>query len=632
MIKEAVPQGMTGLIARHELLIILAVAPLMIFPNRASVIALVVVGLVWFARRSAYGRFTRPGSMNLPEILLFLMALIGYVVSVDRQLSEPKLWGIFLQTILYFSVLNGLHHRRDIHIMAMGMVGLTIAVAILGLIGTDWNIVRLAQFPQLYDRLPQLIRNLPDSGLSPGQDLFHPREVGATMGMLLPFTTAILLFASSRWLRLFAALSLLIGGFVLLLSQALMGLFGLLVGWAIVAIWWRRWMIAPIGLMVVVGGFIILRFLPDNWQAILLDIDNPIGLGVVLRLDIWSRALAMITDMPYTGVGLNTYPLIQTHFYIGHLLGPEPHAHNLFLQTAVDLGLPGLIAFIWLIVAFYRTARQASRRISDKALRAMIIGAVAGVSSYVAGGLLDAMTLGAKPVAALSIFLGLVGALHWLYQEEGQASGAPVAPLRARLMGIIVPGLMILFLVFTIALWPAKLYSNLALIPAHQAIYIARRTGILPLQETIQAAEWLPRVIQQDEANPELYGAYGSLLAWQNGPAAALESLSRRVELDGRNPYAYAPFLAWQDALTGASYESEWEVLLRIYRPWQSRFPERAESYSLLSLVYERHLDDIERAVAIQRQALDTPIGPRSLTEYHHSVLAQELGTSEVAP
>ena len=242
------------------------------------------------------------------------------------------------------------------------------------------------------------------------------------------------------------------------------------------------------------------------------------------------------------------------------------------------------------------------------------------------------MTLGAKPVAALSIFLGLVGALHWLYQGERQASGVPVAPLRARLMGIMVPGLMILLLVFTIALWPGKLYSNLALIPTHQAIYIARRTGILPLQETIQAAEWLPKAVRQDEANPELHGAYGSLLAWQNGPAAALESLSRRVELDGRNPYAYAPFLAWQDTLTGASYESEWEILLRIYRPWQSRFPERAENYSLLSLVYERHLDDMERAAAIQRQALDTPIAPRSLTEYHHLILARELEASEVAP
>lgn len=621
-----------ALVAHNELQIVLLLAPLMLFPGKLSFIAPLVIGVVWLARRATYGYFTRRSLMNWPVALLLGMAIIGYFVSVDRQLSEPKLWGIFLQAVLFFSVLNGLHSWKGVQVLSWGVVVLTLGIALLSLVGTNWDVVRFAPFPQLYDHLPRLIRNIPDSGLSPGQDLFHPREVGAALGMLLPFVTAVMLFGSSRWLRFIPALALVTGEIVLLLSQALMGLLGLLVGWAILALWWRRWMMVPILLAGLSVAIVANVLAPDNWVALLLATDNPVGIGVVLRLDMWSRALAMIADMAFTGVGLNTFPLIQTHFYPGHLLGAEPHAHNLFLQTAVDLGVPGLLGLLWLLVAFYLTAWRTSGRVADRPMKALLIASVAGVTAYVAGGLLDVMTLGAKPVAALSLFLGLVGALSWLPQGGVALAGGESVPidLRPRLAGLAAPGLILFVVVVSMALYPGKLLSNRALIPAHQAIFAARQTGSLPKGAAMQATEWLPKAIQSDPANPELYGEQASLLAWQDSPAAALEALGRRVALDGQNPMGYAPFLAWQDRLAGWPAANEWESLLRIYRQWQARYPQRAEYYSLLSLVYERHLGDTGRAIDLQRQALDQEALPQSLIEQYHAMLTgQSSGTNE---
>jgi putative inorganic carbon (HCO3(-)) transporter len=616
MREENPTTGMFGFIARYELLIVLAVAPLLLFPGRATPVAVVVIGLVWLARRITTGRLTRPSAMNWPQILLVVMAIIGYLVSVDRQLSEPKLWGIVLQAALFFAALNGLRARRHVAWLAAGIVSLTAAVALISLVGTQWDVVRLASLP-LYDRLPQLLRNIPDSGLSPGQEFFHPREVGATMGMLLPFVTAIMLFGSPRWLRLAAVPVLLLGGFVLMLSQALMGLFGLLVGWAIIALWWRRWTIIPIALLVV--GLVILGVsaAPADWPAWLFSLDNPIGAGVLLRLDMWSRAVAMIADMPYTGVGLNTYPLIQTHFYIGYLLGPEPHAHNLLLQTAVDLGLPGLIGLLWLLGAFYLTAWRVGRQLADRPLQAVLIGAVAGVTAYVAGGALDVMTLGAKPVAALSLFLGLVGALHWLSQPMPLTDQATVPP-RLRLAGLVAPGLLLLALVISVALRPAAVLTNQALIPAHQTIYAARQLGRLPPTPAAQAAAWLPQAIARDPQNAELHAVYGSLLAWEEQPQAALDALVQRVVSDVRRPYAYAPFLPYQHELAGEPPESEWQALLSIYRQWQIRFPERAENQALVALVHERGLQNSQAATLLDN-AIAAGALPRSLLELYRS-------------
>jgi putative inorganic carbon (HCO3(-)) transporter len=622
MREEPASSGLAGLIARHELLLTLALSPLLLFPGRLSWVALIAIGLLWLARRVAYGRLTRPSAMIGPQLLLTVMAVAGYRVSVDPALSAPKLWGILLQAALFFAALNGLRGRRGVQWLAAGLVALTVAVALLSLVGAQWDTVRLAPLPALYDRLPRLLRDVPDSGLSPDQAFFHPREVGATMGLLLPFVTAVALFGPSRRWRWAAAPALLLGGVVLLLSQAVMGLFGLLAGWAVLAVWRRRRLLVPILLLAIAFAVVAVNASPPGWAAALLSLDNPIGAGVVLRLDIWSRAIAMIADMPYTGIGLNTYPLIQAHFYTGYLLGPEPHAHNLLMQTALDLGLPGLLALIWLLAAFYATAFRAGPQLADRQLQALVAGAAAGVTAYVAGGALDVMTLGAKPVAALSLFFGLVGALHWLSQPA-PAIGKPVAR-RSRLSGPAIPAALLLVPVLSLALRPAAVAGNLALIPAHRAIYVARELGRLPAGPSGRAAAWLPAAIRRAPDNVELHGAYGSLLAWRGEPAAALDALARRAALDARRPYAYAPFLPRQRELAGEPPESDWQTLQRVYGQWRGRFPERAENHVLLALVHERGLGNEDRAAAILESALRDGAQPRSLLEHYRTTLVEE--------
>jgi hypothetical protein len=115
----------------------------------------------------------------------------------------------------------------------------------------------------------------------------------------------------------------------------------------------------------------------------------------------------MRKDMPFTGIGLNTFPLIQSEFYTGYLIGPEPHAHNLFLQTALDLGLPGLIAFLWFLAAWVSRVLKQIANISASGYRLLLIGVLAGVGSYLAHGFIDAMMLGAKPSFVIWVLLGI---------------------------------------------------------------------------------------------------------------------------------------------------------------------------------------------------------------------------------
>jgi putative inorganic carbon (HCO3(-)) transporter len=142
--------------------------------------------------------------------------------------------------------------------------------------------------------------------------------------------------------------------------------------------WPRLVWLAPIGALGVAG--VVWRVGP----ALLADGLN----GQMGRFELWSRSLYLIQDMPYTGVGAGTFePILDTQFpFYLHGAWVE-HAHNLFLQVAVDLGLPGLIAFLALLGLALWCAWDAARRYRQADERALAALSWAGFASLVAMGI-----------------------------------------------------------------------------------------------------------------------------------------------------------------------------------------------------------------------------------------------------
>jgi O-antigen ligase len=89
-----------------------------------------------------------------------------------------------------------------------------------------------------------------------------------------------------------------------------------------------------------------------------------------------------------------------------------PHAHNQFLQAALDVGIPGLIAFLalWIVAAVLLV--QAYRAAADRRFRVLAAGLGCGLAAHFVFGLTDAITLGTKAGVLFWLILGLVAALH----------------------------------------------------------------------------------------------------------------------------------------------------------------------------------------------------------------------------
>lgn len=68
-----------------------------------------------------------------------------------------------------------------------------------------------------------------------------------------------------------------------------------------------------------------------------------------LRIGIWVSTISMIADHPFIGSGWGAFKLVypQYNYYLSDPNITIYHAHNLYLQTAAEVGIVGAMAYFW---------------------------------------------------------------------------------------------------------------------------------------------------------------------------------------------------------------------------------------------------------------------------------------------
>lgn len=586
---------------------LLLLVPLLLFPHGGlPILALGLALLLAIWRWATLGQ-PRLAVIDIPLFFLLCMALLGLAVSVDRSMSWPRFWSLVLGLLVFYTLRFSINPNSPSSAVwitvALAMAGLGLAG--ISLAGTDWHEVRFFDLPWLYERLPSLIRGLPGSGVPRASDLFNPRWVGITMGVLAPVFFALLAWRERPWLRALVLLAFLVAIGTLLLTQSVQGLLGLVAGTYVVLLYINRrfWLLLPLGILIAAG--LIIWKGPVDLGTALLSRDNPVGVAVVLRLDIWSRAWAMLQDMPFTGIGLNTFPLIQSQFYTGYLIGPEPHAHNLYLQTMLDLGLPGLAAFLWFVVVWIVQVLKGIAQASMTANRFLLIGALAGIVSYLAHGFIDAMMLGAKPTIVVWALLGIGTAL-----SSYRVSQSKTKPLKLTLAWIALPlvfGLLAL-------LRPATVYMNIGALQSQRLLYPFPFVQDLSPNGLAISQNNLEKALSMNPSLRQPYLYLGRIASIQGDYSIAQQHYRNRVALDMQNPVAsYNTAQLLRNWLVPQALQNPATELLKIYQAWNTRFPERAETFLLKSLVVSQYQADLARGQALLQEGVQENAQPLGL-------------------
>jgi putative inorganic carbon (HCO3(-)) transporter len=427
---------------RLEPALVLVAAPFMLFPGQFTPWLLPLLVLPWLGRGLARSRLTGRSPLDVPVLVLLAMLLVSLLVSTDRQHSLPKFYGVVYGIAVFFAIANHVRRPRHAAMVSLGIAMGGLVVSVVSLAGTSWPGRDGTLLPAALRGLPEAMSRLGGSTVAG----FNPNEVAGTMSLFIPFVATLLFLGFSNRtskdedhsfakgsahagiLQCLLAFTLLLMLANLVLAGSRSALLGVAAALPVLAVLSRRrlWLTVSISLLLCAlawRGLGTAQVL-EPWLA-LSGVRN-----VQARLELWRRAVYMLQDFAFTGVGLNRYSATANALYPLFTIAPEKvvlltHAHNVFLQVAVDLGLPGLIAYVALLMDSFVAWWTARVHLPGGALQATGVGLLCSLIAYHVYGLADCLALGAKPGLALWAMLGLMASLANLSLESNDVVFRP---------------------------------------------------------------------------------------------------------------------------------------------------------------------------------------------------------------
>lgn len=364
-----------------------------------KILALAVGSVIFFGiiRWLARGLISVRTPADWPILGMIFLLPINIWATSDLVTTLPQILRLLIGIGLYYTVINWSATVHRTRWLVRGLWFASLVLSLYAFISVEWTNTKFTFIPaSLYSHFRILV-----------SDTANPNVMAGILAILLPCSLAPLLFSGLRLQRLdmsLAALTTIMVVLVMVLTQSRGGILalGVIIVLLIILRWKKGW--------IIISSFILLLFAWIVWlgpeRAINVVFANTALVGIDGRLEVWSRAVYIIRDFPFTGAGIGTYTRVVDLLYPLFTYFPDTvvHAHNLFLQIAVDLGIPGLIAWlaIWILITvtairLYRSARD----VHDNWFMGLGAGLLCSQVALIVHGLMDAVTWGMVKAAPL---------------------------------------------------------------------------------------------------------------------------------------------------------------------------------------------------------------------------------------
>ncbi len=369
--------------------------------GRYAAIASLLIAALWIFTGVTTGVWRRRSPASASLLILLLLLPVTVQVTPVPDLTREQIGYLLAELLTFYTVLTWAHTEERLRSMASGLVGVGAALALAAPF-----IMQQAGSTGGGAATGAMLRFLPDT--------IQKNVLGGTLAVLLPLCAGLALPAlrgassRARWVAL-VALALMLTALVYTQSRG--ALLALLAACLVMAgIHFRvvRWSLAALAASAGLAAWML-----NLWPTLarFLQSDSVGDFGV--RVEIWSRALQAIHDFPLTGVGLGAFRTAIPAFYPYVISDPEKvhHAHNLYLQIGAELGLPGLAAFLALVIALFAVGLQGRKlweRRGDNGLSWLTTGCIGSLCAMLAHGFLDAVTWGTRPAFVAWAVLGLL--------------------------------------------------------------------------------------------------------------------------------------------------------------------------------------------------------------------------------
>lgn len=354
---------------------------------------------------SLVGRGLMAGRQILSLVILVLPFLIAgsvnYWASADTGMTEQKLY-VLLNGLAAVFLFASVKTAGAAFVRTWTWIFL-LGILFLGLVAP---FITRFSFPSKFVDLELLEFKIFDTG-----EVLDANILSSLLGMALPIALSLLVISfrrKERWpVRTFHVGTTSLLSLLLLLCQSRAGIIGACGGGVLLAAFFlkRIWLFALLGLLL--GAGLIFWFDPGGVMGVASQTGSVTSLPI--RFELWNRACDAIQDFPLTGIGAGTFskviPVLYPLFLVPMDATPY-HAHNLYLQVAVDLGIPGLVGFVALLAFSLFVGLNVIR-----GGEVLAVGYLGGLTAFLMNGLLDSPLWLNKPHLVPFFFVGALVAL-----------------------------------------------------------------------------------------------------------------------------------------------------------------------------------------------------------------------------
>lgn len=320
------------------------------------IITILLIGLVQFKEDIIFQlhelKSKRPW-LIFGIIIFLLAATISVFTSVDIKSAAGEWKAFYIEPFLLFFLLTAVvKEKKDLTIILFPLVlsGLITSVLAIYQHFTGWMV------PWNFWQNGNSFRVTAWYGF--------PNGVGLFLAPIIPLALYVILKQRSKEQGVIGKISFFCS--LLLVPFSLLAIFyakstGALVGLAggvgvLLLVWKKtRWLALSAGLI-----FLITLILTPANNSIKQELLLRDRSGQV-RMSIWEETINLIKSRPVLGAGLASFQERVTPFHTtinGEGIEIFEHPHNIFLTMYINLGLLGLLGFVWLIVWFYKEALE----------------------------------------------------------------------------------------------------------------------------------------------------------------------------------------------------------------------------------------------------------------------------------
>lgn len=333
------------------LLILIFIRPFissLAFPHLNAIYSafLLLFLILWIFLKSI--SLERIKSVKYPLILFCLALMISVVFSINRFNSFQEIYK-YITGLFLFMIAASLTNEDKMHIIHT-------------IIFSGFIISILAIY-QYFFGFQHLLNYISKQGISDSFALDYitrkraffpfvtPNTLGGYLAMVIPLT---LINKNQIWFIL--PLS-----FTLLLTKSLgafLSIFLALVIYFYLQGKFKKRKIVFLSVLLVIMCLVLITRSITQKQHL-----HP-AFSMAMRLDYWRETLKIIKLYPLTGVGLGNFNLVHSRY-----------AHNSYLQIWAEMGILGIISFLWLVISILKSCLKAIKNSSDKNQVAILITA-----------------------------------------------------------------------------------------------------------------------------------------------------------------------------------------------------------------------------------------------------------------